>query len=453
MTAIVKKGSYFKVLLTLFLPLLFLVLKPINLTSEQGIVLGALFTTIIWWGTGWVYKDAASIFLLTTFIIFGNTPIKDVFYFPLSDNFILVITSFLLSQGIVNSKLADKIASYILSRYCNNAKRLVIISFILGVLLLFAIPQPFARVILLSTIYIAFLDKAGVDADSKKVLIFSIFVASTITSLMFLNGDIIINYSAMEFGGVHLSYFQWAKYMAVPTLVTAMVILIGFLVVFRRNLTQKIELAETEKQKLTIDSKKALFITGLIVLLWLTETIHGFSAAKVAIFGTALMYVVRIIKLRDLRVINISLLIFLTAEFAVGRVLTGSGTAIQISNFLMQFFPSPDSIMYLPFIILLIIIMHMIMGSLVTAISVLIPTLITITAGNLSPELIVLLVCTSVCFHFILPFHHVSILIGYGNGYYDNKHTIKMGLALSIITVVAVMFIYLPWWKLLNLLQ
>lgn len=92
------------------------------------------------------------------------------------------------------------------------------------------------------------------------------------------------------------------------------------------------------------------------------------------------------------------------------------------------------------------------MGSLVTAISVLIPTLIAITAGNLSPEFIVLLTCASVCFHYILPFHHVSIMIGYGNGYYENKHIIRMGLVLTIITILAVLLIYMPWWKLVGLI-
>lgn len=107
--------------------------------------------------------------------------------------------------------------------------------------------------------------------------------------------------------------------------------------------------------------------------------------------------------------------------------------------------------MYIPFIVFLIMFLHMIMGSLVTAISVLIPTLITLTAGNVSTEFIVLLTCASVCFHFILPFHHVSIMIGYGNGYYENRHTIKMGMALTVITVLAVLFIYIPWWRMFGI--
>lgn len=452
MKTIIKKDDYIKVLLSLVLPLLLMIVKPINMTLEQSIVLGSLFLTIIWWGTGWVYKDIASIFLLTMFIIFGNTPIKSIFFFPLSSNFILVISSYLLSQGIVNSSVADNFSSFILSKYCYNSKRLVAMSFMLGVLLIFVIPQPFPRIILLASIYINFLKKTSVSEENKKVLIFSIFVASAITSLMFLNGDVIINYSALKFGGINLTYFEWAKYMAIPSLLTAAIILTSFILVFKNNLEDKFDFEKEEKLFITKPGKKALKITALVIILWLTESMHGIPSANVALLGTVLMFITKIIKIKDLKVINVSLLIFLTAEFAIGKVLFTSGIAEKISGFLIKFFPSPESIMYIPFIVFLIMFFHMIMGSLVTAISVLIPTLITLTAGNLSAEFIVLITCVSVCFHFILPFHHVSIMIGYGNGYYENKHTIKMGLALTVITIFAILFIYIPWWKLSGLI-
>lgn len=452
MKTIIKKENYKRVILSLIVPLILILFKPIGMTLEQSIILGSLFLTIIWWGTGWVYKDAASIFLLIIFIIFGNTPIKDVFFFPLSSNFILVVASYLLSQGIVNSSVADNFSSFILSKYCYNSKKLVIMSFILGIILIFVIPQPFPRVILLASIYINFLKKTSINEENKRVLVFSVFVASIITSLMFLNGDVIINYSAMKFGGINLSYLEWAKYMALPSLITAVIILFSFLWLFKGNLQDKFAFEKEEKLVVTKSGKKALVITAIVIILWLTETMHGISSANVALIGTLLMFVTKIIKFKDLKVINISLLIFLTAEFAIGKVLLGSGIANKLSEFIMIFFPSPESIMYIPFIIFLIMFLHMIMGSLVTAISVLIPTLMTLTAGNVSTEFIVLLTLASVCFHFILPFHHVSIMIGYGNGYYENRHVIKMGIALSVITVLSVIFIYIPWWKILDII-
>jgi di/tricarboxylate transporter len=450
---IIKKENYLKVLLTLLLPLSIIVINPMSMTANQCMILGSLFLTVVWWGTGWVYKDAASIFLLIIFVIFGGTPLKKVFYFPLSGNFSLVIASFLLSQGIVNSKVADKFSGFVLKRYCTSSIRLVIMSFVLGIVLIFLIPQPFPRVILLASIYLDFLKKTGVNEEAKKILVLSVFVASSVTSLMFLNGDVIINYSAMKFGGINLTYAQWAKYMALPTFITTIIIAVAFILVFKKNLGDKFEIEE-ESDVLKFDrkGKLALVITGLTISLWLTESFHGIAPANVAIIGVVLMYLTRIVRLKDLNVVSISLLIFLTAEFSIGKVLAGSGTASVLSEYLTGFFPGAESIFYIPFIIVLIMVLHSIMGSLVTATSVLIPTLITITAGNLSPTFIVLLSCVAICFHYILPFHHVSIMIGFGNGFYDNKHVIKLGGALTLITLGTILFVYMPWWKIVGVI-
>lgn len=450
---IIRKENIPKIIISLTVPLFIIFLKPMDMSLNQSIVLGSLFLTIIWWGTGIVYKDAASVFLVIMFILFGQTPIKNVLFFPLSDNFILVVASYLISQGIVNSKVADKFSNFVLAKYCYNSARLVIMSFVLGILLIFVIPQPFPRIILLASIYINFLKNLKVDKEEKSVLVFSVFVASTVTSLMFLNGDVIINYSALKFGGISMSYIEWAKNMALPSLIATIIIAWAFIMIFKKNLKIIFEIKNT-KEKLYFgqSEKKVLAITFVIILLWLTESRHGISSANVALIGVIAMFIIGIISIKDFKVINISLLIFLTAEFSIGKVLTGSGVAVNISNFLTGFFPAAGSTMYIPFIIILVMILHMIMGSLVTAVSVLIPTLITITAGSVSPQFIVLLTTASICFHYIMPFHHVSIMIGYGNGYYENKHTIKMGAALTVITIVVVLFVFVPWWKLMGII-
>lgn len=448
-----KQNLLLKIIISLTIPMLIVIIKPIGMTLNQSIILGSLFLTIAWWASGIVHKNVASIFLLLVFVIFGNTPIKNVFIFPLSENFILVLSSYMISQGIVNSKVADKISDFLLKKYCVNSVRLVIMSFILGIVLMFMIPQPFPRVILLSSIYINFLNDIDICKEERSILLFSIFVASTVTSLMFLNGDVIINYSALKFGSITMSYVEWAKNMAVPTLFVTAIIAIIFIIIFKKNLKTTYRFKDNVR-KVSFDkkSKKAIVITTFIIILWLTESMHGIGSAYVALTGVGLMFLTGIISLKDIKAINLSLLIFLTAEFSIGKVLVGSRVATNLSDYLFQFFPDTSNGSYVLYIVCFIMVLHMFMGSLVTAISVLIPTLITMTAGYLSPELIVMLTIVTVGFHYVLPFHHVSIMIGYGNGYYENKHTIKIGIALTFITFLAVFLIYMPWWRFVGLL-
>jgi len=269
---------------------------------------------------------------------------------------------------------------------------------------------------------------------------------------MLLNGDIIINYSALKFGEITMTYFEWAKKMTLPTLLTTIIIAFVFINIFKKNLKTALYPTDVEK-KLTYEKSeiRAIIITFLVGILWLTESIHNISAANVALVGVILMFLTRIIGLKDIKVVSLSLLIFLTAEFSIGKVLIGSGIASKISSNLVGLLPATNSCMYLPYIVCLIMVLHLMMGSLVTALSVLIPTLITLTSGHLNSEFIVLLTVVSVGFHFIMPFHHVTIMIGYGNKYYENKHTVKMGIALTIITFLCTFFLYIPWWKIIGL--
>ncbi|WP_025640934.1 hypothetical protein [Schnuerera ultunensis] len=68
------------------------------------------------------------------------------------------------------------------------------------------------------------------------MLHFSIFVAAAITCMLFINGDIILNYSVTQFAGISIGWAEWAKYMTVPSLMTTILTGVAFILVFRKKL-------------------------------------------------------------------------------------------------------------------------------------------------------------------------------------------------------------------------
>jgi di/tricarboxylate transporter len=88
---------------TLILPALLLAVRPLDMSVRQGGVLAALVLVITWWVTGVVERTAASLVLLAVFLLIGGAPARTVFSFPLSQNFLMIVFSFLFSQGISNS--------------------------------------------------------------------------------------------------------------------------------------------------------------------------------------------------------------------------------------------------------------------------------------------------------------------------------------------------------------
>lgn len=152
---------------------------------NQSIVLGTLVLILIWWTTGIVHRTYASIFLLIMFVIFGGTSLKTVLRFPLSSNFYTIALSFLLSQGIVNSNVANRFSNFVLNKYGNTPYKLILMSFIFGLLMIFIIPQQFSRVIILASIYDQFLKEREVHDDAKEVLFYSVFIGSISTCMFF----------------------------------------------------------------------------------------------------------------------------------------------------------------------------------------------------------------------------------------------------------------------------
>jgi len=96
-------------------------------------------------------------------------------------------------------------------------------------------------------------------------------------------------------------------------------------------------------------------------------------------------------------------------------------------------------------------IMHMILGSNVTTLSVVTPGLLVLGNGLFSGELLVYILIVTVSFHAILPFHNVAIMIGSSKGYYPVKYVSKVGLAVTPLVFLAAVLFYYPWWLWLGL--
>ncbi|MFN1842770.1 hypothetical protein ACK2FW_06825 [Clostridioides difficile] len=90
----------------------------------------------------------------------------------------------------------------------------------------------------MSAFYKEFLKEQQITEDSKSILLFSIFTASTFTSMFFVNGDTLLNYVVLELGNCNINWGQWAFYMSVPTIITCFITYFLFIFVFKKNCIQ-----------------------------------------------------------------------------------------------------------------------------------------------------------------------------------------------------------------------
>jgi len=96
----------------------------------------------------------------------------------------------------------------------------------------------------------------------------------------------------------------------------------------------------------------------------------------------------------------------------------------------------------------------MLLGSTLAVLGIVVPAIIVFgTSAGFPPIVSSMLAYIAVASHWILPFHHMNILVGCGEnaGNLDEKNIIKMGILQTVITVVISM-LAITWWKIIKLI-
>ncbi|QQS88191.1 SLC13 family permease [Fusobacterium canifelinum] len=444
-----------KIGLSILISIIILVWKPFNLTFQQSIIVANTILVIIWWSTGIVKKIPASIFLLLIYYIFSGASIKTIISFSLSETFLMIIVTYLFSQGIANSGLIDKIFQPLLIKLVHNPCQCLIAVVGIFYLTMYIIPQPLARLIIVSSVLYHFLQHINIPKKTKNVIMYGVFVASAVVNISTKDADIILNNVAASFSEIPISNKLWTYYMFIPTLVTCCLLGILFIYIFRKELIG-IDMKNIEKEnKITTFStqqKLAIAIIGITVLLWATNGVHGMNNTLVTIISTTILFTIKILHKEDWKSIDVTTLIFLTSAFSIGTVMKFCGAADKVFGQLEIIFPTKFSLLYICVMILITMLLHMILGSNTTTLSVVIPSLMILCSQVVESPIIIFISVISVAFHAILPFHSISLMIGASNNYYPAKYVTKLGLPVTLFVYLIIIGVYIPYWSIVGLL-
>lgn len=441
------------ILLTLIPALLILVFRPLGFSLQQSGILSALVLTILWWVTGAVERTIASVFLLAVFLLASGAPAATVFSFPLSENFIMIAVSFLFSQGISNSGLPGKLLQPLLNRFARSPLRMVLFLLASAAVSMFIIPQPFSRIIILSLIYREYFAKIKLSETLSAVLMLGLYVFSVLINMTMIRGDIILNGALTSMAGQAVSEGTWISYMAVPTLGYLLAMVVVFWALFHRQMsTFPKALPQEGREKIALSSTELrnLVFLVVVVIIWATEDFHPITGTIVVVTATVLMFPLGMLRLPDVRSINVKLLVFLTAAFAIGGTLKACGVADRLFALFLPIFPDTFSLTYVLVVLVTCVLLHIVLGSNITTMSVVVPGLMSIGAGVAPALPLMFTMCIAVCSQFILPFHHVILLLGEGNRYYSTKELVKVGLPQTVVMFLVVFLFYLPWWRLIG---
>ncbi|MPM85255.1 hypothetical protein SDC9_132333 [bioreactor metagenome] len=360
--------------------------------------------------------------------------------------------AYLFSQGIANSGLVDKLFEPYLFRFANTPVKTLLSIIAMYIITIYMIPQPLARLIIVAMLFRSFLSNTTASTETVSILMYACFIFYAVVNMATRNADIIMNNASLAFAGVSMSDGQWIKYMAVPVIIYGGLICALFIFLFRKNLIGiQFSIAkpsgEQDKPKLNKTERQTLVIILFTILLWMTEGIHSINAILVTFASSLLLFGLKVLSKKDFKAIDVTTLVFLTAAFSIGGVMKACGAADIVFSQLAVLFPKQYSPLYLVIMIFVGVLMHMILGSNITTLSVVVPGLTVICSNVLRPEIIMFVAFNSIAFHSILPFHSAAMMIGFSNGYFPSKYVAKLGIPVTFLLFAATMFLFVPWWK------
>lgn len=447
------KKTVAALILSALLILSLALLHPLGMSARQGFTLGLLVSVILLWATGSVDQTAASLALLAGFLLFSGVAPRTVLTFPLSENFLLIAVTFLFSQGILNSGLAQRLLEPFLSRFASTAPRLLLAMVLCSFVTALFVPQSISRTLIVASLFSGYLERSGTPAAARSALMFGLFFTGILVGLLFPRGDIVLNYSLLSISGADLGDTQWVACLAPPTLCVLALSSLLFLLLFRRELKDYRPAPRPAERPapLTGRERRDLALIAATVLLWALEPLHGVSGTAIVCLGTALMFPLGLLGRGDWKALDLRVLVFLTAAFSIGGVIPASGLAQLLFGGLGALLPAAFSWRYALVILLCTMGMHMVLGSNVTSLAVAIPILTAVSGGQAPHLVVLLLIYVAVSQHFLLPFHHVTLAVGVGKGCFTGGQVLRFGLPMTLLVPACGLTLYLGWWHILGL--
>ncbi|QLA19774.1 SLC13 family permease [Desulfolutivibrio sulfoxidireducens] len=418
---------------------------------------------VVWWATKVVHPGYTSMTLLVGYVLLGVAPANVVFRLWTTPIIYMIIGAYLIAAAVHESGLGKRIAYLYIIKYVNSYRSIIIGMYVLGFLLSFLIPHPWPRSFLIMSVVAIIVKSAKIPVKDAVNIGLAVFAGSVPTSMILLTGDATVNPVAIEMSGQTVSWLGWLWYMGVPGVVATLLTLALQLVMYKP--TAEVNINKEEIRGLLKDlgpvsgmELRCMIWIGLAILLWATDGIHKIHCGWVAIvmaMGLALPKVGGVLKPSSWKDVPIETAFFLTAALAIGTVGGHTGMNKWIADVLLPTNAPANPFMFGLFVTAIAVVIHMCLGSVMAVMGIAIPTLIQFgNSAGMNPLVPSLLVYGAIFIHYVLPFHHMNILVGLGEkqGGYSDKDVIRFGIPLTAIVFIMPMAITIPWWKIIGLL-
>ena len=421
---------------------------------------------VVWWAVGVINPGYTALALLMCFSVFlspETAPRSLIFSLWASPIMYLVISGFLVAAAVQRSGLGRRIALSFVMRFVRSYKGIIISCYLLGLILSFMIPHPWPRSLMLVSVMIYVIKATGLEGRAATNIKLAVFVGSVPTSMVLLTGDSILNSAVSGFvsgaTGSSITYLQWILYMGLPGILASLLTCAVQIFLYKGPKKLDIDFGDLRAElnnmgKISGLEKRTIVAIVLAVLLWCTDMLHGINPGWVMVIAALILAlpVVEVLVTESWTQVNVGTLLFLCAALAIGTVGEATGMNEWILHLLL-----PGSAPSNPYVFALLCMaismaVHMLLGSALAVLGIVTPAMMAFGAmANFPPIVSAFIVYSSVALHWILPIHHVNLVVGLGE-HYDERQIMRAGIPQTAVAVFIILF-QVFWWSLVGIIR
>ncbi|MFJ7736336.1 SLC13 family permease [Lysinibacillus sp. NPDC097287] len=400
---------------------------------------------------------------LIVFIIIMKAEGPELLYHSLSEEVVwLMVGSFIVGEAVKQSGLARRLTLSILRK--SNSKNNVLLG-MTSVLFTsaFFVPSTSGRAAIAMPIINQLGQKFSVNEKSVLAILAPVIILMSTSATLIGAGSHLIGVSLLESTvGETISYIQWfvwgVPFAIVITLVSYVVIK---WLLWPKDGMGQIENIQIEEQamhtkKMNSQEKKTVLLLVLLIVGWMTESIHGYDIAFVTMIGAIIVMLPNYGILNwktGMKSVSWNLIVFVAAATALGRVLVDTGVVTWIEkemlSVLQLFVLAPEWLIV--FIILFVTVTsHLYITSHTTRAVVFIPSLLLFSETiGIDPTTVVFLSLIGMNYCVTVPVSSKALLLFYeeGESSYDAKKLIKISTLLMPLYILVMMLFYFTYWQ------
>lgn len=388
----------------------------------------------------------------------------------------LVSAAMFISAAMMATGLDLRIALFTMSRIGSNSSGILIGTILVTVLLSLFIPSATARSACIVAIMMGIITAFQVDKHSRLAASMMIITAQA-TSIWNIGiqtsaAQNLLSISLIQktFGiESPISWLDWLLAGAPWSIVMSVFLYIITLKLFPPENNQIKNNINIIKQSLikhgpiTKKEKWLIMISVVLLILWTTSgKLHSIDTTSITIAGLAIMLLpgIEIMNWKDLeKRIHWGTLLTFGIGISLGSALIDTQAAAWLANYVVKIFYLEKMSPFFIFAILssFLIIIHLGFSSASALTAALIPILINVLI-NLPSELNInvvgmsILLTFNVSFGFILPINAPQNMVCLGTDTFTPRQFIKVGILLTAVGYLMLLFFALTWWHFLGLI-